>query len=778
MLDSHAPQGLAIRVRGTVQGVGFRPAVWRLARDCGLRGAVWNDGGGVGIEAWGTAPVLAQFLRRLTVEAPPLARIDTLESEPLAPATVPEDFVIRASAGGAVHIAVAPDAATCPACLAEIRDPGARRHRYAFTNCTQCGPRLSIVRAIPYDRARTSMAPFIMCPACRAEYENPGDRRFHAQPIACASCGPRLWLENREGAPLAGDPLENACRLLAAGHILAIKGIGGIHLACDGGNQAAVARLRRRKVREHKPFALMARDLAMVRRYAVVDEVAGALLESPAAPVVVMAAQPDHGLAAAVAPEQDTLGFMLPYTPLHHLLLAGLARPVVLTSGNPSGRPQCIANDEARRQLAGVADYWLLHDREIVNRLDDSVLRPMAGRPRMLRRARGYAPEPLSLPAAFAAAPPLLALGGELKNAFCLLQDGQALVSQHMGDLEEAAVHEELRYNLRLYRDLFKHKPAVIAVDRHPRYFSTQLGQVLAAEMGIPLLAVQHHHAHVAAVMAEQGLASDAQVLGIVLDGLGYGADESLWGGEFLLAGYRDFRRLASFQPVPLPGGARAVLEPWRNAYAHLFPRWQVLRERFAGLPALEGLAERPLVTLSRMLQRRFNSPPASSAGRLFDAAAALLDIHAGEVAYEGQAAMVLETLAAREFAACAGQAYPWESASGNDGLRQLRWLPMWEALLTDLAAGEERARIAARFHHTVAQAVAATALDLAGEVGVEQIVLSGGVFQNRLLLESVDESLRRAGLQVLIPERYPLNDGGLALGQAVVAALKVMRNA
>jgi len=745
--------------------------VWRLARDCGLRGAVWNDGGGVGIEAWGAAEDLARFLRRLPAAAPPLARIEAVVSEPLALRPPPADFVIRASGGGAAQTAVAPDAATCPECLAEIRDPGARRHRYAFTNCTQCGPRLSIVRAIPYDRAQTSMAAFSMCPACRAEYQNPAERRFHAQPIACPQCGPRLWLEDRCGARLPGDPLAQACRLLAAGHILAVKGIGGIHLACDAGNQAVVARLRRRKGRRHKPFALMARDLAMVRRHAWVDEAAGALLESPAAPVVVLAAPPDHGLAAAVAPEQDTLGFMLPYTPLHHLLLAGLERPLVLTSGNPSGRPQCIANAEARRLLADIADYWLLHDRDIVNRLDDSVLRPMAGRPRMLRRARGYAPEPLALPAAFAAAPPLLALGGELKNTFCLLQNGQAVVSQHMGDLEEAAVHQELRHKLRLYRELFRQRPALIAVDRHPRYFSTQLGQALAEEAGVPLLAVQHHHAHVAAAMVEHGLGPEARVLGVVLDGLGYGADDSLWGGEFLLAGYRGFRRLASFQPVPLPGGTRAVLEPWRNAYAHLQPRWQVLCERFAGLPALEGLARRPLATLSRMLERGFNSPPASSAGRLFDAAAALLDIHPGEVAYEGQAAMALEALAGREFAACAGQAYPWESASDGTGVRRLRWLPLWEALLADLAAGEARARIAARFHHTVAQAVSVTALELAAEAGVAQVVLSGGVFQNRLLLESVDESLRRAGLQVLIPERYPLNDGGLALGQAVVAS-------
>ncbi|OQX49125.1 MAG: carbamoyltransferase HypF, partial [Candidatus Sedimenticola endophacoides] len=533
------------------------------------------------------------------------------------------------------------------ACLEEVREPGNRRYRYPFTNCTHCGPRLSIIRSIPYDRAGTSMAEFTQCPACQGEYDDPADRRFHAQPNACAVCGPRLWLEDAHGEALenAGeaDAVARAAALIRRGAILAVKGIGGVHLACDAANDDAVGRLRRRKRRYHKAFALMGRDLAMLGRYVRVSPLERQALLSPAAPIVVMERIAGHGLSAALAPGQNTLGFMLPYTPLHHLLMDALEGPIVLTSGNRSDEPQCIGNGESRHRLEGVADYWLLHDREIVNRLDDSVVREMAGRVRVVRRGRGYAPTPLVLPAGFAAAPPLLALGAELKNTFCLMQEGRAILSQHMGDLEEAATHREYRRSLDLYQGLFRHRPAALAVDMHPDYLSTQWGREWAAREGLELHRVQHHHAHITACMAEQGLDLDSgPVLGIALDGLGYGADGGIWGGEFMRVDYLGFERLASFEPVAMIGGARAIHEPWRNTYAHLAPWWGEVEARYPELDLVRFLRARPLATLDAMLERGLNSPRASSAGRLFDAVAAALGLSREAVSHEGQAAIEL----------------------------------------------------------------------------------------------------------------------------------------
>ncbi len=572
-----APVGMAgeaIRVRGLVQGVGFRPHAFRLATDCGLSGEVWNDAEGVLVRIWGPAVARRRFLRRLQAEAPPLARIDSLLSEPLTGPPPQPGFRVLASRAGAIRTGVVPDAATCPACLADIRDPANRRYRYAFTNCTHCGPRLSIVRAIPYDRARTSMAAFTMCRACQAEYDDPGDRRFHAQPNACARCGPKLELEPATGEASGltdPDPIAAARALLEAGAILAIKGIGGFHLAVDALDTAGVQRLRARKRRFDKPFALMARDLDVVRRYCALSPDEQALLGSAAAPIVILAADGPQRVAPDVAPGQRTLGFMLPYTPLHHLLLEGLERPIVLTSGNLSEEPQCTDNHEARAKLSALADHLLMHDRPIVNRQDNSVVRVMAGAPRVLRRARGYAPVPLPLPAGFADAPPLLAMGGELKSAFCLVRDGRATLSQHIGDLEDAATFADYRANLTLHRSLLAHEPEVVAVDEHPDYLSTKLGRELAETAGLKVIAVQHHHAHVASCLAENGVPlAAAPVLGVALDGLGYGPDGTLWGGEFLRADYRDFTRLAHFRPVPMLGGAQAIREPWRSAYAHL----------------------------------------------------------------------------------------------------------------------------------------------------------------------------------------------------------------
>jgi len=773
--------GECIRVSGIVQGVGFRPTVWRLARECGLVGRVWNDAEGVSIHAWGPPESLENLVQRLQTEQPPLSRIERIVRTALGDVEeVPGEFRIVASREGEIRTGVAADAATCPECLAEVLDPANRRYRYPFTNCTHCGPRLSIVRAIPYDRANTSMAVFPMCPRCRAEYEDPADRRFHAQPNACGDCGPRVWLVAADGKALPPDEgcdaIETAARLIREGGILAIKGIGGIHLACDAGNDTAVDRLRARKHRYHKALALMARDIEMVARYAQVSEQEATLLHDRAAPIVVLNAA-GESLANGVAPGQNTLGFMLPYTPLHHLLMQDMTRPLVLTSGNRSDEPQTIDNADARRRLERIADYYLLHDRDIVNRLDDSVLRVADGQPRFLRRARGYAPQPILLPAEFAGAGPLLAMGGELKNTFCLLKAGRAILSQHIGDLEDAMTFRNYLHNLELYRGLFDHRPACIAVDKHPDYFSTRLGWELAQADGVQLVEVQHHHAHVAACLAEHTVPLDTDpVLGVVLDGLGFGEDGTFWGGEFLRADYSGFRRLARFRPIPMPGGAQAMREPWRNTWAHLNTAfgWEQVRDRYPDLDIVRSLETKPLKGLQTMAGKGLNSPMASSCGRLFDAVAAALGVCRERVSHEGQAAMELESLAAPEFHREAGNGYSHELREGEIGT--LEWRRLWDGLLEDLHRGVAPATIAARFHQGLALAVAETAVALCQESGLDTVVLGGGVFQNRLLLEGVVGALRRADVRVLSPEKVPANDGGLALGQAAIAAARVIR--
>ena len=763
------------RVRGLVQGVGFRPTVWRLANELGLTGEVLNDGEGVLIRAWGNAATLNTLVNRLRAEQPPLARIDSIETLPLAAGSPPTAFAIVGSETGHVSTGVLPDAATCPACLSEVMDPANRRYRYPFTNCTHCGPRLSIVAAVPYDRANTSMAAFPMCPACEAEYEDPSGRRFHAQPNACPDCGPRLWLEDADGLEIDSAPhqdaIEAAAALIEQGAIVAIKGIGGFHLACDAANDEAVAALRQRKRRYDKPFALMARDPSMVAHYAAINEAERDLLAAPAAPIVILQTGADHEpLASAVAPGQSSLGFMLPYTPLHHLLMQTLDRPIVLTSGNRSDEPQCIENAEARTRLAGIADYWLMHDREILNRLDDSVVRSDEGGPTMLRRARGYAPTPQPLPPGFESSPPLLAFGGELKTTFCLWRAEGAVVSQHLGDLEDASVHHDYRKILSLYCQLFDFAPAGLAVDHHPDYLSTKWGAALAEREALPLIQVQHHHAHVAACLAEHGVARDAApVLGVVLDGLGYGDDGTLWGGEFLLADYRDFRRLGHFMPMALLGGAQAMREPWRNTYAYLDGciGWPEVTARYPHLDLVRLLQSRPLALLDRMKARGVNAPLAVSAGRLFDATAAALGIRPETISYEGQAAIELEALAQSE--ADEEAAYGFSVMDGHPAV--LDWTPLWHDLLADLSRDIPPSVIAKRFHNTVAKAVAQLTRRLAEEHRTDTVVLSGGVFQNRLLLSRVSERLEAAGLAVLRPSLYPANDGGLALGQAAIAA-------
>jgi hydrogenase maturation protein HypF len=768
--------GVQLRVTGLVQGVGFRPTVWRHAHDHGVKGEVLNDGAGVLIRAWGSDAALAAFEAAIVADPPLLARIEQITRTDIAGPASRSTFDITASEGGCISTGIVADAATCPACLAEVLEPRNRRYRYPFTNCTHCGPRISIIRAIPYDRASTSMAAFPMCPACRAEYEKPADRRFHAEPNACPVCGPRAWLEDGSAREIALEPgndaVKKAADLIISGQILAIKGIGGFHLACDATNSEAVSRLRRVKRRYHKPFALMARDLAMVAVYSELTPAEKTLLSGTAAPIVILDRNPTAPpLAADLASGQSTLGFMLPYTPLHHLLMGHLERPIVLTSANVSNEPQCTENADARHRLAGIADAWLMHDRDIVNRLDDSVGRVIDGSPMVLRRARGLAPEPIPLPQGFDQSARILALGAELKSTFCLVANGRAIVSQHIGDLEDAATHDDYRAALDLYRRLFAFDPKIIAVDRHPDYLSTQWGKALAAETGATLVEVQHHHAHVAAVLAEHGVPADhPPVLGITLDGLGFGEDGTFWGGEFLYATSRGYERVGTFAAPHLIGGNKAMREPWRNAFAHLDHAglWPSVSEQHPDLKIVKLIETKSPALLRRMIETGINAPRASSAGRIFDAAAAILDIYPEHVSYEGQAAIALETLA-EPFMSETTEGYPVTHTGGSPIV--LTWGSFWQALIDDLAGGVDRGLIAARVHRGLIVALSKTANEMCRARKARTVVLSGGVFQNRILISGLTLSLRGSGLETLTPAKYPANDGGISLGQALVAA-------
>ncbi|MCW8890791.1 MAG: carbamoyltransferase HypF [Sedimenticola sp.] len=771
-----------IRVRGLVQGVGFRPTVWNLANRLKLQGAVWNDSEGVVIDVVGKAEQISELIHLLQQQPPPLAKIESIECSELSTGVFYNGFTIIESQGGRVQTGVVADAATCAACLVDINDPDNRRYGYAFTNCTHCGPRLSIIKSIPYDRATTSMAVFQQCETCLSEYTDPANRRFHAQPNACAKCGPSLWLEDVsgviEGSLQAGEAIRQTAALIKSGAIVAIKGIGGVHLACDAMNAQAVTRLRDRKRRYHKAFALMAKDQAMITRFASLNPTEQALLESVAAPIVVLDQTGSEKLPSAVAPGQNTLGFMLPYTPLHHLLMTLLDHPIILTSGNQSDEPQVIGNAEACDRLASIADYWLLHDREIVNRLDDSVVRVVDGQRCMLRRARGYAPEPLTLPRGFEQAPSIVALGGELKNTFCLVKQNQAIVSQHMGDLENAATLAEYQRTLKLYHELYEHQPEVVVIDRHPNYLSSQWGESFAAESVLPLLKVQHHHAHIASTLAEQGYALDgAPVLGIALDGLGMGEDGALWGGEFLQVDYLTSDRLGYFKPIAMLGGAKAMYEPWRNTLAYLMSElnWTTVTTQYSHLELIQFLQSKPIKNLQQMLDRGLNSPTASSCGRLFDAVAAAIGICREQASHEGQAAIEMEALVERNELGLHAGRYSGRTCQ-IEGQIVIDWQPLWSTLLEDLSAGVDASRIAARFHSGLIQTVVKMTVTLCKQQQLNTVVLSGGVFQNRIILEGVSQQLREHSLQVMSPSRYPANDGGLSLGQAVIAAARALK--
>jgi len=787
-----------IRFRGIVQGVGFRPTVWRIANALGVRGHVGNDGEGVLVEAWADPHTLQSLIDRIWREAPPLARIENVQRAPGAATDPPADFRILISAATAARTHVAPDAAVCAACAQEVLDPFARRFRYPFTNCTHCGPRLSIVERVPYDRAHTTMARFGLCPVCAAEYADPNDRRFHAQPIACHVCGPRLSLVRSDERAFAVDALtfldeaDAACTLLRKGHIVAIQGIGGYQLACDATSSAAVARMRLGKHRERKPFALMAREVQVSRQYCEVSEAELRLLTSAAGPIVVLdrlgaaggSVFPD--IAADVAPGVGTLGFMLPNTPLHHLVLKRMERPIVLTSGNLSDEPQVIERDEARRRLGSIAEYFLEHDRPIARRVDDSVVRVVAGRPRILRRARGYAPAPLPLPPGFEHATRVLAYGGALKNTFCLLRDGEAVLSAHNGDLDEALTRADYAKSLSEYGAFFQFEPQALACDLHPEYASTRIAQTLARTDALPLVATQHHLAHIAACLAENGVPlGTAKVLGVALDGLGFAVDGTLWGGEFLLADYVGYCRLGTFKPVALLGGEAAVREPWRSTYAHLQAEmgWAAFAMNYSELELYRFLQSKPRELLDGMLAQGVNAPLASSCGRLFDAVAAALGLAREHAFYEGQGAIELEAVVDPDWLVNGDEAldYPFAIPRMKGGFPYIEPLAMWQALCGDLILETPLGVMAARFHRGLARAVVRmidqlVAQSVSEPTPIRTVVLSGGVFQNRILFERVRAGVAASGLTVLTHSRVPCNDGGLALGQATIAAVRLLR--
>jgi hydrogenase maturation protein HypF len=752
-----------VRVEGIVQGVGFRPFVHALAGRLGLAGLVGNDAGGVFVEVEGSAETVERFLEALAAEAPPLAVIERVTATRLTPTGIRGFAIAPSQAGGERQALVSPDTATCPDCLGELADPSDRRYRYPFINCTNCGPRFTIVRDVPYDRPATTMAGFAMCADCAREYHDPAHRRFHAQPVCCPECGPALALLDRDGRAADGDPLEGAAARLRDGAVVAVKGLGGYHLAADAASEPAVAALRARKRREDKPFAVMVADLDAARRLCLLDPAEEAMLASARRPIVLLRRRPPGAgmaVAASAAPGNRSLGVMLPYTPLHHLLLAEVGRPIVLTSGNVSDEPIAYLDDEALERLGGIADWFLAHDRPIHVRADDSVVRSFRGRELPLRRSRGFAPQPLGLPWPFPRH--VLACGAELKHTFCLAKGGHAFVSHHIGDLENYETFRSFTEGVGHFRRLFAVEPEVVAHDLHPEYLSTKYALELD---GVELEGVQHHHGHVAACLADNG--EPGPVIGVAFDGLGYGTDGTIWGGELLVADLEGFRRAGHLETVPMPGGAAAIKEPWRMAAAWLDT-------------ALGGQVPERLDVVGRNLGRWEQvvalarsgtaSPVTSSAGRLFDAVAAILGVR-DAVNYEGQAAVELEQLAdpAETAAYPAGITRP---ATG-DGPPRLAASDLVRAVLEEVESGVAAPLVAARFHNGLAGVTVAACQAVRDDTGLGTVALSGGVFQNMLLLERTVAALEQSDFRVLTHSRVPPNDAGISLGQAAIAGAR-----
>jgi hydrogenase maturation protein HypF len=749
----------SLRVSGVVQGVGFRPHVYKLARRLGLAGFVLNDGAGVVVEVEGAPAALAEFAKQLRTEPPPRARIDSISEEDVAPAGE-VSFSIKESIPGEARTLVSPDLAVCGDCLDELFDPADRRYRYPFINCTNCGPRFTIIRGVPYDRPETTMASFTMCPSCQAEYDEPGDRRFHAQPNACPACGPSLALWDAAGEMIeTDDAVAYVKQLLFEGRVVGVKGLGGYHLACDATSAEAVETLRARKYREDKPFAVMARDAAVARRYVETDAAELELLNSEKRPIVLLRKREPFHLPEAVAPRNRYLGVMLPYTPLHHLLFDDDLEVLVMTSGNRADEPIAYRDDKVVEHLSGIADYFLTHDRPIARRVDDTVVRAFRGREYPVRRSRGYVPLPLELGRAYNAS--VLAVGAELKNTFCLTKGSQAFVSHHIGDLENVATLEAFEEGIGQFREMFDVAPTAVARDLHPDYLSSRY----AAATGLPEIVVQHHHGHVASVLADASY-YDGKVIGIAFDGAGLGEDGAVWGGEFLLADLACCERVAHLKYVPLPGGDAAAREPWRMALSWL--RESYGEDALGGpLPFLADIPESRREMILDAAAKGVNAPPTSSMGRLFDAVAALTGVR-NVVNYEGQAALEFEQIVAPGETA----AYEFSYEEGKPLI--IDATPVIAAAASDLAAGVDAGVVAARFHNAVAAMAAAVAARLRDESGLSTVALGGGCFQNLTLLRKLLPMLVGTGFEVLIHERGPTNDGGLSLGQAAVALARL----
>ena len=782
-------QGLQVHITGIVQGVGFRPFVYNLATRLNLKGWVRNTSAGVDIEVDGEQEILDTFVKTLRDEAPPLSRIDELTASFRAANGFRSFEIVHSESVEGAFQPISPDVAICDDCLRELFNPSDRRYRYPFINCTNCGPRFTIIKDIPYDRPKTTMAGFALCPDCEREYTDPSNRRFHAQPVACPVCGPKVWLETKDERKkkIGDDAIREVRDLLAKRNIVAIKGLGGFHLACDATNAKAVVELRNRKLRVDKPFALMMPDIETVEQHCFVSDAERELLSSTARPIVLLRRKPESNIAHEVAPKQDWLGVMLPYTPLHYLLLdrgpltvdrdetihCPSSTVLVMTSGNLSEEPIATDNDEARERLTKLADAFLMHDRDIHIRCDDSVVRAFDSRPLTvdrdslstvhrplsvfpIRRSRGYSPFPVKLPWDV---PPLLAAGSELKNTFCITNKNYAFLSQHIGDMENYETLQSFEQGVEHFERLFRVKPEAIACDMHPNYLATRYALERAERENLPIFNIQHHHAHIAACMAEHGL--EEPVIGLPFDGTGYGEDGAIWGGEILVADYKSYQRAAHLEYFPLPGGDAAIKKPARTALALLWSLGLDWDESLA--PVAEFCAE-DRVTLRMQLEKKINTPLTSSMGRLFDAAAALAGVRQ-KVNYEGQAAIEFEALAD-----------PAEAGMYPFGLEQdrVRVRGVAEALVRDVMAGVSIPKISARFHNGLAQSVRDVVQKIGAETGIRSVVLSGGVWQNITLLGRTLSLLRNDGIEVYLHKEVPTNDGGLSLGQAAIAAMRM----
>ena len=754
-----SPAAKQITVKGIVQGVGFRPYIFQLAGRHNLCGHVANTASGVHIHVEGLAADIEGFLNSIPTEAPPLAQITAVKTSGANHENCQSFAIVTSREDTGKTALISPDVAICADCLAEMLTPEDRRFHYPFINCTNCGPRYTIIDDIPYDRPQTAMKHFRMCPLCQAEYDNPTNRRFHAQPNACPVCGPQVALLDAKGQALpVDDPVTSAIALLKEGHIVAIKGLGGFHLAVDAQNESAVVRLRRRKHREEKPFALMAPDIEGVRQFASVDAEEAAVLSTPQRPILLLTKRANHPIAPSVSPRNRYFGVMLPYAPLHYLLLAKSFTALVMTSANLSEEPIVIDNDEAVERLSGIADYFLVHDRPINLRCDDSIVRKTAGATRFIRRARGYVPTPVFLSHA---PPPVLACGAELKNTVCLTKEDRAFVSQHIGDLENMATYDAFRSTIAHLQRILDIAPRAIACDLHPDYFSTRFA---LAQNTLPIIQVQHHHAHIVSCMAENHV--DERVIGLAFDGTGYGSDATIWGGEVLFADRADFERAACFRPVPMPGGAAAIKSPWRMAISYLYQAFGKHYHRL-DIPFTAEIDQKQADILVAMMQQGLNTPMTSSMGRLFDSVAALAGLR-HTVAFEGQAAMELEMTAQSED--CGHYEFDWQVSEVIHILTD----PIIQGVVNDLERGYSAARISRRFHTTLVRLFTDLCLLLRRQSGLNRVALSGGSFQNAILLTELSKALGVEGFDVYTHRLVPPNDGGISLGQAVVAGARL----